>query len=131
MSWRDTVARLLGLAPKIQYKILEVEGPKTPVEWSKEMRDTISTLMAHPGFIALTERLRVLGANLKHKLSNERHSSLEEVMFLQAGIYWSNWLQEQVASATRVTRQMKAYEEASVEDQRALQEFDALIERIE
>lgn len=144
MAWRDVVAKVLNVQPKIEekfiyinrdvpgpveYRIAEVEAPRTPVGWDKDMRETIATLSAHPGFVALLDRLKLQAGYLKAQLINREHKEMKDVIFLQSGIYWAGWLQQQIASATK--RTVQSYKDAEAEDKQALAELNAMIERVE
>jgi hypothetical protein len=112
------------------YKVVELStAQRLPNGKSdKELQESVATLNSHPGFIWLTQRLDVMNAALKAKLAQERHTDLKDVQFLQAGIYWSNWLRQEVALATRAphNKPLDAYDE----ELKAFQEIDALIERV-
>jgi|SRR5690242_15366887 len=129
MSWRGTVAKWLGLSPVVKYRIVEVQAPRTQVGWDKEMRETVATLSAHPGFVALLDRLKLQSSFLKSKLVGAEHKEMKDVIFLQAGIYWSDWLQQQIATATK--RVVQTYKDATQEDEEAIKELSGLIERVE
>src|SRR5258708_12879865 len=95
-------------APVVEYKIVEVEKPRTQFRWDQNTKDAVSTLSAHPGFIALTDKLSLINAQLKTKCFSSVHKKLREVDFLQAGIFWSNWLRDQVEQST-VRRSVSNY----------------------
>ena len=113
-----------------RYKIVEVELPRSPLQGgdSEEMRASIATLPSHPGFQHLLKKLALQNAALKSKLTFERHSTIDEVNFLQAGVYWSNWLLTELKRTTvKVVAQRLDPEE---EELRAFQELDRQLERV-
>jgi hypothetical protein len=123
---KEVLAKLLGVETK--YKIVEVPAPRTQAGWDKDMRETIGTLSAHPGFVALISRLGLQASLLRAKLLNDRHPSLKDVEFLQSGIFWCSWLQQQVQTAT--TRTIQSQVDARVEDEQAFRELQATIEKV-
>jgi len=98
MSWRDWFKQPTKVV--VQYKLVEVKAPRTPLRWDASTKEAVSTLQSHPGFLALCERLALQRARLETQLSHDVHKDLREVDMLQAGIYWCSWLQEQVEKAT-------------------------------
>lgn len=113
----------------IRYQIIEVPENRTHLKGGdKEIREVVQTLAAHAGFIWLTDRLNIMNAALKTKLNGERHADLRSVDFLQAGIYWSHWLQQECARAT--TKMPERAVDAMAEEEAAFREIDAAIERI-
>lgn len=117
------------LTPVVKYKIVEVPGNRTHLKGGdKEIREAIQTLSAHAGFIALTDRLNTMNSMLKSKLNAERHPDLRQVDFLQAGIYWSNWLKQEVARST--TKMPERPVDPLAEEEQAFRELDAALERV-
>lgn len=121
------------MPPKVgptSYRVVEI----TPAQrlgiqrTDKEIQESVATLQAHPGFIYLMQRLDIQNAALKAKLVGERHDNLSAVQFLQAGIFWSNWLRQEIARATArpIDRTKDAYEE----ELEAFKEIDSLLERV-
>lgn len=113
----------------VKYKIVEVPSNRTQLKGGdKELREAIQTLSAHAGFIALTDRLNTMNAMLKTKLNAERHPDLRQVDFLQAGIYWSHWLQQEVARST--TKMPERPIDPLAEEEAAFREIDLAMERV-
>lgn len=140
MTFGERVAQWLGVKPevktvylehnveKIVYKVVEVKD--RPIqEWDKETKDAISTLPAHPGFLAVMNRLSLQRQMLNTKLSASYHKELREVDFLQSGLYWLNYIQNTVEQATKVRnapKQLDAYDE----EREAFERINAAIERV-
>lgn len=82
--------------PKVQYKIIEIERPRPLAQLDPEAEKTVITLQSHPGFLYLVNKLRLQRHALEMKLKHERHSNLNEVEWIQSGIFWCNWLEDQV-----------------------------------
>lgn len=119
-----------NLVPKVVYKIVEVESPRTPLQGgdSEEMRGSIATLSSHPGFQYLQKKLALQHAALRSKLDFERHTSLAEVDFLQAGLFWSAWLDNEIKRTTvKYTAQRV---DPMDEELQAFREIDTQIERV-
>lgn len=66
----------------------------------KETAKAVAALRYHPGFVYLRERLAQQSAALDAKL-HERQTDIREVDFLQSGIFWCKWLNQQVEAITR------------------------------
>jgi hypothetical protein len=112
----------------IQYKVIEVP-PRTvsPAE-DKEMRESVATLSSHPGWVHQMKKLDYLQSALKHKLNHEKQSTLEEVQFLQAGIYWAGWLRQEQTRAT--TKLMPQQQDPMQDELEAFKLLDNMIERV-
>lgn len=79
---------------QIEYKFIEVE-PGHPQNL-EGLEESIQALAVHPGFNALSNRLRLNRSQLQSRLQSTLGATLDEVRFLQAGIYWSGWLEAQI-----------------------------------
>jgi hypothetical protein len=115
--------------PKVIYKLVEVKAPLQRVQWDNNTREAITTLAAHPGFVALQQRLMLQKAQLETTLTRSVHKDLRAIDYLQAGIFWSNWLQDQIEKAT-VKGSSRQVNDAYDEELRAFQAIDAQIERV-
>lgn len=78
-----------------KYTIVEIDKPQMPVELEVSAAD-IASLRNHSGFNHLLRRLDYQRARLKSDLATSRHTDLRAVDFLQSGIYWCEWLRQQV-----------------------------------
>jgi hypothetical protein len=81
---------------KEQIKIIEVD---TPSKLRDIPQEALQGLESHPGFQYLLQRLALQRAALKTKLCNEVHSDIRAVDVIQAGIFWSGWLERQLGLA--------------------------------
>jgi len=113
--------------PKTTYKVVELDK-RLSVKADKEVAESVATLSAHPGFVYLTQRLDTQNAALKAKLVFEKHTNMDAVTFLQAGIYWSNWLKLEIQRAT--TKAPERAVDPFDEELAAFKEIDAQIERV-
>jgi hypothetical protein len=123
MSWRDF---LFPVRERVVYKIIEVPSPKTQMRWDKETKDSVAMLAHHPGFTALTERLTLQRAVLISELS--RSTNADKDVYLKAGIFWTEWLENIVSLATR-KGSSKAFDPLQ-EELDAFREIDSQIERV-
>ena len=127
MNWLE---KLLNrpVVEVVKYKVVEVESPRTPFQVDKATQESIATLSSHPGFVALMHKCAYVNAALKTKLAGEHHKDLREVDFLQAGIYWSNWLlMESRRSTTKLPQKIS---DAFADEESLFGEVDAHIERV-
>lgn len=120
------------LTPKVVYipvyTVVQRKGNVKPEKWTPEIRQTVSTLSSHPGFIAILDRLALHRELLESKNNSTIKKDLREADYFIAGIHWLGYLQQLVDSALNVpqTRTRDAYEE-EIEAHRLL---DAQLERV-
>lgn len=114
---------------KQEYKIVEVEKPRTysPLD-ETELRDSLHSLNAHPGFRYLIERLRSQRFSLEGRLKGARHKTLDDVGFLQQGVFWLGWIESEVARLSQAPQrpQLDPVEQELI----AFRELDSLLERV-
>jgi hypothetical protein len=110
-----------GVAPGYLVVELEKNSRSNP---SVEDEEAVRSLVNHPGFVALSNRLRLQAAALDAKL-HTRQESLRDVDRLQAGIEWCGWLQGQVDRAVAKHKETKAVAPSPTEQQM----FDQVIRR--
>lgn len=110
------------------YRVVEVPAGRTPRKWTKETRDSVATLMHHPGFLALVERLALQRSMLESKLAREYRKDLRENDWLQAGVFWLDYISTVMDQATATPR--TAQRDAMEEELEAFKAIDATIERI-
>jgi hypothetical protein len=91
---------------------------------SVEDEESIRSLKNHPGFVALSNRLRLQAAALDAKL-HQRQDSLRDLDRLQAGIEWCNWLETQVDKA--ISKHKEAVAVKPLPTEQAM--FDQVIRR--
>jgi hypothetical protein len=94
----------------------------------QDERMAIMTLATNPGFLALVRRFRFAGEALKNKLNFERQASMDDVAFLQAGIYWCRWLDNEINREVLKTKRVVV--DAEAEEVEAFRKIDAQLERI-
>ena len=111
------------------YKIVEVEKPRDLSKVDPEAKKTITSLAAHPGFVFLVAKLKTQGYLLETQLKNNRQDSLRDVEFLQSGIYWTNWLKQQVDKEVYGVKESNV-QEASKTEQDAFEELQSALEMI-
>lgn len=110
------------------YKIVELAIPRSLQSVDSNLRESILTLQAHPGFVYLLNKLAYQNAALRTKLCGERHSSIDDVAFLQAGVYWSNWLANELKMATAKVAERQL--DPMAEELKAFQALDSQLERV-
>lgn len=81
------------------YQIVEVEKPVPVPPLDENSSQAVATLQAHPGFQYLLAKLRLQRSALKTILTTQRQHSLTDVEFIQSGIAWTGWLEEQLNAA--------------------------------
>lgn len=76
-------------------KIIEIEKTPTVVDDP----EAVKALANHPGWVVLMQRLKNQRALLKARLEVDSHKDLRAVDFLQSGLKWLGYLQEEVDKA--------------------------------
>ena len=83
----------------MKQKILIVERPITgnpAILSDPDAKLSAETLNSHPGFVYLLEKLRHQRGYFKSLLETQAISELRELAMLQAAVYWSGWLEQEV-----------------------------------
>ena len=105
MTWREILGRVRAgepispSIPQVHYRLVEVEKPHSPLPLNKDSAAAVASLQGHPGFGWLLQKLRLQKAQLTSILSRERQKNLTDVEFLQSGIAWTGWIEEQLQRA--------------------------------
>lgn len=92
---------------EVVYRVVEVEKLR-PLENTDETAREVATLRGHSGFQWLVRKLKLQAANLRHELETAHHEDMKDVIGLQSGIFWCNWLQSQVDFAVERVRSREA-----------------------
>jgi hypothetical protein len=92
-----------------EFVVVEVEAPRTR-EITDDVRSSVQALAHQPGFQHLLSRCRAMRAYLKKQLVESKHASMEEVQYLQAGIYWAGWLEQEMSKHQPVKPPAQAYD---------------------
>ncbi len=82
------------------FLVVEIEKPYVLPELDQGSAAAVATLGSHPGFQYLVAKLKNQSALLKSTLAKKRQDSIRDVEFLQSGIVWCDWLEDQVHAAT-------------------------------
>ena len=115
--------------PEKDWLIVEVEKPRAIPPLSEEVAESVATLQSHPGFQYLLQKLRLQRSGLVSSLSHQRHSSLADIEFLQSGIAWTGWLEEQLQKSVGFRAQKP--QEIFPSEREAFQEAQRFIEVLE
>ena len=91
--------------------------------------DAIALLKNHPGFLALTNRMRLKKAALKAALEQTRHDTIRDVDFIQSGLYWLGFLELEVKKAVQ-DLQTKAAPKLAVNEVEEFEKVRAAIESV-
>jgi hypothetical protein len=115
--------------PRVIYRVIEYNGQRTHFQGGdKGIRESVATLSSHPGFLYLLSKCNAQNALLSSKLKNSFHQTLREVDLLQAGIYWSDWLKQELDKSTMGATRPQT--DAFDEERQAFEALDAQIERV-
>jgi hypothetical protein len=106
-----------------RFQVIEVEAPRSH-DITEDIRTSVQALAHQPGFEHLLARCRSMRAYLKKQLIESKHASMEEVQYLQAGIYWAGWLEQEMTRHQPTKPPAPAYDFEA----QAFREAQALIE---
>lgn len=113
---------------EIVYRVIEVPQLRTPLQGGKEAAESVQALAGMPGFQYLLHKLSRCTDALQARYNQERHTTLESVYFLQAGIFWSKWLATELdRSSVKAT---PAPSDAMIEEAEAFRLIDEQLERV-
>lgn len=118
------------LTPKVEYIIVEVERPR-PITDLKKMKDgeaAVASLEGHPGFQFLLAKFKIAKALLEKTIRSEPPTDLTRVGFLQQGIYWSGWLEQQLVASK--AHQERTAPSTSSEELRVFNEIQAAMTKV-
>lgn len=88
-------------------KIVEIEKQLGVPELDTSSAASVASLRDHPGMQYLLAKMRLQAQLLKGTLATTRHKDLKDVEFLQSGVAWLNWLQQQLDKALQIVNQPK------------------------
>lgn len=92
---------------KVPTEVVEVEKGLV-LELDEDTSSLIAGLETNPGFQWLVNRLKLQRSVLETRLKTQKHETLRDVDYLQLGIQWCNWLENEVrAEVNRRERQPK------------------------
>jgi len=80
--------------------VLELDQFTKLPELTGDLRESLKTLEYHPGFQYLLQRLQVDEASLVAQFKEGLGMSEIQLRYLQAGIYWTGWLKNELKSLT-------------------------------
>ena len=125
-SWRKEKV----IAPvRSEYRIVEIEKPREVSALDKETAQSVASLSGHPGFMYLLNKLRYQRAMLISHLARTKQDSLNEVYFLQSGVAWCTWLEDQLNQALGIVRRPSP-QVPTPEELEAFQEISRALEVI-
>lgn len=83
---------------KPKYQVIEVNKVGRP---SNEVsRDDWRALGAHPIFQELVGRLKAQNEILRSRLAATRFADLNDLAYVQSGIFWTGWISQEIARLT-------------------------------
>lgn len=111
------------------YKVVEVPLLSRPSLEGEDLRAAVSSLDQHPGYRYLSDKRKLQIGLLRRQLEALRFEKTDDIVFLQAGIFWLNFSQRERDSIlnSRVAEREPSGEELELA---AFREMDALLERV-
>lgn len=79
--------------------VVEIEKGQRVPPLNESTAQSVATLQGHPGFQYLLAKCKFQKSVLEAQLKGRRQESIREVEFLQSGIAWAGWLQDQLEGA--------------------------------
>lgn len=126
MSWFTPEVVVKTEYVPLEVRVVEVEKGETLPVYSDDLKRSVGTLQAHPGFLYLLQKLNAQRAYLRTTLETKRHPDLKEAEFLQSGIAWSGWLEAELKKA--VSLPAPAAMQASPTEQSIFEESQRMLE---
>jgi hypothetical protein len=113
---------------KREYRVVEVERPRAELTELPEMREGLKALSSNPYVEWLVGRLKAQKNNLETRLKATRFDRVEDVSFVQSGVFWTGWLERELERLTAAPQkpELPPYEK----ELEAFREIDALLERV-
>jgi hypothetical protein len=109
---------------------VEIERPRAQSAQfdGPELREGLKALAGNPFFKAITSRLRTQRYALESRLKESRFDRIEDVSFVQSGVFWTGWLEREIA---RLTEEPQKPELTALDQEiEAFQQIDSLLERV-
>jgi hypothetical protein len=113
---------------KIKFQIVEQARRDILPELTPDLREAVTALALHPGFDYLMRKFRLQRSLLEAKLRSDRFATLTDVEFIQNGIFWIDWLDNQVKSLSKRPSSTSTF--ATQEEEDAFKAVQAAIEVI-
>lgn len=110
------------------YRVLEIEGSLKLPELSADLKDSLRSLQYHPGHNYMLSRLKLEQANLRKYLAEGFKLSEQELHHLQAGVFYTGWLEREINRLTSVPRKVESA--VSSEDHKLFEELKAALEEV-
>jgi hypothetical protein len=107
---------------------IELKDPRRPEAMSHEMKEMLKTLQLNPAFQYLLNRFQVAKAAARAKLDTDFSLTEQQMHFLQAGIYWAGFIENDLAHLTAEPRRVE--HKASQEDLEMFRDIEASIEMV-
>lgn len=107
---------------------MEVERPRQAPAELPELRDGLRGLANNPYFGYLLGRLRAQKNVLETRLKESRFERIEDVSFVQSGVFWTGWLHRELERLTEAPP--KPQLDPIEQEIEAFRQIDDLIERV-
>lgn len=113
-----------------KYRIVEIKKPRLANVEDEELRASLRALGNMPSFNFLLDRAKTQSSLLESRLKTTRfdESKIAEIAWLQAGIFWLNWIERDHALLTK--QPPKPELPATDQELQAFRQIDALLERV-
>jgi hypothetical protein len=86
------------------YKIIEAPKASPLPELTTELKESLRALQLHPGFQYLMMRLQLERATIRETLEKGYQIPEGGLRHLQAGVYYTGWLENEIKRLTSVPR---------------------------
>ena len=101
MNW---LKRLFGKAEQdVKYLVVELEKATKLPELTGDLKESLKTLVFHPGFVYLQQKLRYERALLQKYLSEGYQLDEKALRHLQAGVHYLGYLESEIKRLTAQT----------------------------
>lgn len=110
--------------------VVEVEKPRKLPTFDDNIRASVAILADQPGFVYLLAKHRFIHDTLKRQLETAKHEKLDDVAYLQHGLFWSRWLENELNLAVNRKPARSEVKDPVQEELEAFNEANRMIELV-
>lgn len=98
-----------------KYIFIELDKAVKLPELTPDLKETIKTLQYHPGFVYLTQKLRIQRGLIERYLQEGFELDEKQLRYLQAGVFWLAYLDRELKTATHVPAPTRPADDSEAE----------------
>lgn len=117
---------MFGFTKEVIHVIELEKGTKLP-ELTTDLKESLKSLQHSPAFQYILSRLRHQGAALNNTLREGMQLTETQIRFLQAGLYWTSFIEKDFAKLTQTVPQARPATDPEAEQFREMQRSVELV----